>query len=94
MFRSHNTDIADIITKKAHLVDGPEMPAVFTRFLTSVTIFNCYTSTTENTSVPREVAALPESKYPVEFQEYIEETTTHLKRRLDELHRRFQVAQS
>jgi hypothetical protein len=60
------------------------MPAVFTRFLTSITIFNYYTSSTENTSVPPDVAALEQSKWPAEFREYIEVTTTKLKQRLDE----------
>src|SRR5574340_31696 len=44
LFRRQNEAITEIITTKAHLINGPEIPEVFTRFMTAVSIWNHFTA--------------------------------------------------
>ncbi|HET8546647.1 MAG TPA: hypothetical protein VFL57_01510 [Bryobacteraceae bacterium] len=91
LFRRQNELIADIICNKAHLVEGAAIPDVFSRFVTSTVIWNFYTTRPGSPWIEPHVSALPEAAFPIEFQQYIYTTTQELKRRLDELHRRYRV---
>jgi hypothetical protein len=94
LFREQNDKIEAIITTKAHLIEGGEIAVVFTRFMTSASIFNFYTARPGQNFVPEHVAKLPESKWPQEFQRYIYDTTEQLKHELDRLYRSHRIASS
>jgi hypothetical protein len=89
--RTTNLEIRDIIVKKAHLIDEPEIPECFERYMTCTTIWNFYTSRPGQREVPAEVAALREMEWPKSFQQYIFNKTVELKARLTELYRQHQI---
>jgi hypothetical protein len=91
LFRRQNEAIVDILTTRAHLIDDAEIPKVFTKYMTSVTIWNFYTARPEQPWIEPHVAALPEVKWPQDFDTYIGSKTQELKRRLDELHRKYTI---
>jgi hypothetical protein len=91
LFREQNDAIVHIITTRAHLIDGDTIPDVFTRFMTSVTIWNFFTARAEKPWVDDDVAALPQAKWPHEFVEYIFANTQRLKKRLDHLYHEFSI---
>jgi hypothetical protein len=86
LFRSNNEAITQTITTRAHLIDGSEIPACFTKYITSVTIWNFYTSRPGQPWIDEHVAHLPQVAFPVEFRSYIIEKTEELKKRLDSLY--------
>jgi hypothetical protein len=89
--RKTNLDIRDIIIRKAHLIDGAQIPPVFERYMTCTTIWNFYTSRPGQREVPPEVASLEQMRWPTEFQQYIFETTERLKARLNRLYDQHQI---
>jgi hypothetical protein len=91
LFRRQNESITEIITTRAHLIDGPEIPACFTRFMTSATIWNSFTARPDKPWVDPEVAALPQARFPHEFLDYVFSKTQELKSRLDQLHQRYSI---
>jgi hypothetical protein len=93
LFRQQNEAIIHIITTRAHLVDGNTIPEVFTRFMTSVTIWNFFTARPEKPWVDDNVKALPQVKFPNEFRDYIFMKTQQLKQRLDDLHHKYSIEQ-
>jgi hypothetical protein len=88
-FREQNERMLDIIRTKAHLIDEGVFPKEFSRFLTSVTIWNLYTS--QQDGLPADVAGLAETKFPLEFQKYIYEKTENLKANLERLYRKYGI---
>ncbi len=94
LFRRQNEAITEIITTKAHLINGPEIPPVFTRFMTAVTIWNYFTARPDQPFVEPDVAALPEAAFPQDFADYIFSETQTLKARLDQLHRKYSIGDS
>jgi hypothetical protein len=92
LLRGQNDAIIDIITSRAHLIDDAEIPEVFTRYMTSVATWNFYTSRPGQQWVEGHVAQLPQAKWPEEFRTYIFTKTQELKRRLDELHRKYTIS--
>jgi hypothetical protein len=86
LFRADNKEVIRILATKVHLAEGSIIPEHFVHFATSVAIWNIYTARDVEHYVPDRVAALPEVKYPEEFDKYIAETTERLKRRLNELY--------
>lgn len=88
-FRRQNEEIKNIIATKAHLIDGDQIPEVFTRFMTSTTLWNWYTARPDQPWVDPDVASLKESQWPKDFESYIFSQTEQLKRKLDELHRKY-----
>jgi|ERR1035441_8075102 hypothetical protein len=95
LFHRQNDAIIDVITTRAHLIDDAEIPEVFTRFMTSVTIWNFYTGRPGQPWIEEHVTALPQARWPEDFEKYIVTKTQELKRRLDDLHRKaaFQLAE-
>jgi hypothetical protein len=85
-FRKQNEQIVEILSTKLHLLEGDTLPAGFTQFITAVTLWNMCTGSREQ--LPEQVAALPEAQYPKEFEQYIFETTEHLKQTVDKLYRK------
>ncbi|HME32082.1 MAG TPA: hypothetical protein VKG65_04955 [Terriglobales bacterium] len=94
LFREQNEAIIQIITTRAHLIDGDTIPDVFTRFMTSVTIWNFFTARVDKPSVDDDVAALPQAKWPHEFVDYIYSNTQQLKKRLDHLYQEHSIERS
>ena len=90
LFRKQNEEAVQILSTKLHLVEGDKTPPEFARFMSSVTLWNLYTAR-PNHEVPDHVVALPQAKYPVEFDHYIFETTERLKNKLDSLHRKYGI---
>jgi hypothetical protein len=90
-FREQNKEIIRIMTTQAHLVDGDNIPDVFARFMTAATIWNFFTARPEKPRVDPNVAALPQAKWPSEFPEHIFSKTKELKKRLDDLHKRYSI---
>jgi len=93
LFREQNKEIIRIMKTQAHLVDGETIPDVFTRFMTAATIWNLFTARPEKPRVDPNVAALPQAKWPSEFPEHIFSKTEELKKRLDDLHKRYSIDQ-
>lgn len=91
LFRRQNEEIMNILATKLHLVEGGKPPPAFTHFMTCVTLWNIYTARRDQPWVPESVAALPQSKFPEEFQEYIYTTTEMLKEKLDDLHKKYKI---
>ena len=91
VFRRNNEEVLRILATKLHLVEGSELPDHFAHWATSVTLWNIYTAREHEPWVPDEVAALPQLKYPDEFDSYISATTEQLKQRLDELYKRYVI---
>lgn len=92
ILREQNEAIALILKSKAHLVDGDSFPDHFRRFATSTTIWSLYCSRPHDPNIPTHVASLPEVRFPTEFQDYIYSKTEDLKKRLNELHKKYQVS--
>lgn len=90
-FRGQNEAIINIITNRAHLIDGDGIPDVFTKYITSVTIWNFYTRRQGKPWIEDHVAKLPQARWPEEFRDYIATKTQELKRRLDLLHRKYTI---
>lgn len=88
-FREQNECVLSIIRTKAHLIDEGVFPNELARFMTSVTIWNLYTSL--QGGLPKEVAELPEASFPREFQEYIYAKTEELKAELERLYKKYGV---
>ncbi|UCC99615.1 MAG: hypothetical protein JSW66_06960 [Phycisphaerales bacterium] len=88
-FREQNECMLNIIRTKAHLIDEGVFPNELARFMTSVTIWNLYTS--QQDGLPQEVAELPAASFPVEFQKYIYEKTEELKAELEGLYKKYGV---
>ncbi len=91
MFKAQNDHIIDIITNKAHLIDGDEMPEEFTAFITSAKIWNMYCIRKDSPYIPEEVAALPEVKWPERFETHIHDKTIELKSSLNGLYDKYQI---
>jgi hypothetical protein len=90
-FRKQNEEIIRIITTQAHLIDDDNIPELFTHFMTAATIWDFFTARSDKPWVDPDVAALPQAKWPSEFPEYIFSKTQELKKRLDELHKRYSI---
>jgi len=91
LFKRQHEKIIEILTTKLHLVEGGSPPPEFTQFMTAVTLWNLYTARPGQHWVPAEVEALPQAKFPREFDEYIFRTTEKLKKDLDDLHKRYGI---
>jgi hypothetical protein len=91
LFQQQNKEMIRIMKTQAHLVDGDAIPDVFAHFMTAVTIWNFFTARPDKPWVDRDVAALPQAKWPSEFPEHIFAKTQELKKRLDELHKRYSI---
>ena len=90
-FRKQNERVVEILATKLHLVEDGQPPPAFTHFMTSVTLWNLYTARPDQPWLPEHVAALPQAKYPKEFDEYIYATTEKLKKTLDDLHKKYGI---
>lgn len=66
-FREQNQAMLKVIRANAHLIDEETFPKELAGFMTSVTIWTLYTS--QQDGVPEEVARLPETAFPQEFQD-------------------------
>jgi len=91
MFKAQNDHITEIITNKAHLIDGERMPEELTAFTTSAKIWNMYCIRQDAPYLPDHVASLPEVKWPDRFEGYIHDKTFELKSRLNELYQKYQI---
>jgi hypothetical protein len=89
--KQQNERITDILATKLHLVEGAEVPSCFAALVTSVTVWNLYTSRPDQHWIPADVAALPGVQYPEEFNQYIYQTTEGLKKKLHELHQKYGI---
>jgi hypothetical protein len=87
-FHRQNEEIKNIIFTKAHLIDGAQIPEVFTRFMTSTTIWNWYTARPDQPWLDQDVASLQESKWPKDFETYIFSATEELKTKLNKLYQK------
>jgi hypothetical protein len=88
-FREQNEYMLKIIGTRAHLIDEGTFPSELARFMTSVTIWNLYTS--QQDGLPQEVAELPAASFPKEFQAYIYTETEDLKAKLEKVYRKHGV---
>jgi hypothetical protein len=88
-FREQNHAMLNVIRTKSHLIDEEVFPRELARFMTSVTIWTLYTS--QQDAVPEEVAHLPETSFPLEFQAYIYKKTEELKIKLESLYRKYKI---
>ena len=88
-FRDQNKAMIELIGSKAHLIDEPTFPPEMMHFVTSIAIWNMYTSRQDG--LPSEVAAQPESQFPVKFRDYVFRKTEELKRTLEELYRKYAI---
>lgn len=91
MFKAQNDHIIEIITNKAHLIDGNEMPPEFIAFITSSKIWNMYCIRKDAPYIPEEVANLPEVKWPESFETHIHDKTIELKSKLNNLYDKYQI---
>ncbi len=88
LFVATNNEIVRIILSKSHLIQGSQIPASFTQFLTHVAVWQSYL-TTPHKGIPFQEEEFPEVYYPETFEEEIFKTTETLKAELDELHRKY-----
>jgi hypothetical protein len=88
-FREQNEAMIAIIRTKSHLIDEPTFPREMASFITSISIWNAYTS--QQDGLPPEVAALDAAKFPEPFVEYIYAKTRQLKADLEELYKKYEV---
>lgn len=91
LFREQNRKIYEIVTLNAHLVDGDQLPPIFTRYMTAATLWNLYTE--KLGQYPEHVEKLETSQFPPEFQVYIYQKTEELKRIVYELHNKYGITQ-
>ena len=91
MFKAQNDRINEIITNKAHLIEGNKMPEEFTAFATSSKIWNIYCIRENEPYLPEHVANLPEVKWPERFEDHIHNKTIELKSRLNELYDKYKI---
>ena len=78
-----------LIRTKIHLIDEPEFPPQMMNFVSSIAIWNMYTS--KQDGLPEEIAHLPGVEFPKEFRDYIFSNTERLKRTLDQLYEKYAV---
>lgn len=90
-FKAQNDRINEIITNKAHLIDGDVMPEEFTAFITSSQIWNLYCIRENEPYLPEHVANLPEAAWPQRFEIHINKKTIDLKKRLSELYEKYKI---
>ena len=88
-FHKHNEKIIELITTKAHLIEGATMPDSFVRFVTDAVVFGLYAVPTEDGEVPEGLAKHPRVQYPLDFNEHVIETTEKLKSQLDAMHKKY-----
>jgi hypothetical protein len=86
-FQKDNERMVRILATKAHLIDGPAVPDVFTRFTSNAILWNLYTSLPDG-RYPEHIKKLPIACFPEDFRTYIYGKTEELKRLIDELHRK------
>lgn len=91
MFKAQNDHIIEIITNKAHLIDGEKMPEELTAFTTSAKIWNMYCIRQDAPFLPDHVANLQEVEWPERFERYICGKTVELKSRLNELYQKYRI---
>jgi len=84
-----NEVMRELLVKKAHLIEGSEMPDSMMRFATSTLIFDFYASPSEEGRVPERLTKDDRTKYPKAFDEHVIKTTERLKARIEELHRKY-----
>ncbi|MGG6295998.1 hypothetical protein ACQ4M4_16540 [Leptolyngbya sp. AN02str] len=85
LFKQQNDEITTILKTKAHLIDGAEYPPEFIKFMTSTTIWGMYCTRPDQPYLPNHVKALPETEWPVDFENHIYQKTEELKKTLDDL---------
>jgi len=88
-FREANEEMVHLIRTKIHLIDEPEFPPEMMNFVSSIAIWNMYTS--KQDGLPEEIAHLPGVEFPKEFRDYIFNNTERLKRTLDQLYEKYAV---
>ena len=91
LFAKQNAIVRDLIISKMHLIDSPEMPEHFIRYLTDTLIFDIYAAPTPDGRVPDHVAGDARVKYPDEFNEHVFTTAVSLKQRTKELNEKFAI---
>lgn len=91
MFKAQNDHINELITNKAHLIDGDKMPEEFTAFTTSSRIWNLYCIRENEPYLPEHVENLPEVKWPERFEAHIHNKTIELKSRLNDLYNKYKI---
>jgi hypothetical protein len=87
-FQTNNEEMVKILATKAHLIDGPVMPEVFTRFTSNTILWNLYTSRPNAPYYPEHIKKLPIADFPDDFRTYIYGKTEEIKRIIDTLHHR------
>lgn len=85
-FQKQNQEISRILITQAHLIDGDDIPEAFAAFMTSATICNLYTARPGKPFVEQAVAQLEDTRFPLEFRDYIYSKTKDMKLKLSELY--------
>jgi len=86
--RHTNNEIERLIINNSHLIDGPVIPDSFVRFLIHVPIWHAFMDS-ERGRVPFTPEEFPEAYYHGSFEVDVYETTSRLKRELQDLYGRF-----
>lgn len=94
MFIQQNNHINEIITNKAHLIDGGQMPEEFTAFTTSSKIWSMYCIREDEPFLPSHIADLQQVKWPERFEEHIHNKTIELKKELNEMYKKHSIHKS
>ncbi|MDI4231452.1 hypothetical protein OZ411_01315 [Bradyrhizobium sp. Arg237L] len=92
LLTKQNEFMRDLLIRKAHLIEGAQMPESINRFATSTLIFDLYASPTEDGYVPEPLRSDPRTVYPENFDKHIIETTERLKKRIDQLHAKYSTS--
>jgi hypothetical protein len=89
IFREQNDAMLNLVRMKTHLIDEGTFPQELALFMSSLTIWNLYTS--QQDGIPPEVAQLEEVRFPTSFRNYVFDKTEKLKAELEHLYRKYEI---
>jgi hypothetical protein len=89
LFKEQNAFIRELVTSKAHLIEGYRMPDTFVRFFTSTIIFDMYAAVSDEGEIPKHLSEEPRVAWPIDFVRHVFAVTEKLKQRIGELHARY-----
>lgn len=89
LLAGQNNLIIELIRSKVHLLDENEMPPCIVRLITSALVWNLYCPTSEEGTLPPELAKDDRVKYPLEVIDYVDNKTEEIKKRRDQLYSNF-----
>ena len=79
VIKERSDALVQLLSTKAHLIEGAKMPDGFIQLMTNVTIWGLYVTETESHSVPESVTRLERYRFPLDFEKELFKTTEKLK---------------